>query len=229
MKKLTGWFLLTSLCATTAVAMDEVGGAAPAVEVVPDVVAPDAVELTAEVTTLEVTTLEVTSNDLIATTGIADSGVALEKDVSLENTANLEDVPIQTFGGAGGDEVLMFSTATRGGEGDIQPNFRNLSAETAGPESRSVVGNPSLLGEHRDRLSGGRERNTSEAGKKPGFLSWFKKDQSPAVKTTDRAKQLAEIDRMRDQAMRVGDRGLVQKADRLEAQLKAQPVSRVTK
>lgn len=224
MKKLTGWFLLAGLCATTAVAMDEVGGAAPAVEVVPD-----AVELTAEITTLEVTTFEATSNDLIATTGIADSGPAFEKEVPFENTANLEDVPIQTFGGAGGDEVLMFSTATRGGEGDIQPNFRNLSAETAGPESRSVLGNPSLLGEHRDRLSGGRERATSSAAKKPGFLSWFKKDQSPVVKTTDRAKQLAEIDRMRDQAMRVGDRGLMQKADRLEAQLKTQPVSRVTK
>lgn len=63
MKKLTGWFLLTSLCATTAVAMDEIGGAAPAVEVVPEVAITDSVELTAEVTSLEVTTFEATSRN----------------------------------------------------------------------------------------------------------------------------------------------------------------------
>ena len=181
-----------------------------------DDVGPVAGEL--EITTLSVeSTAEVTTatDDLIATTGIVDDGV------------------VQTLGGEVTVEdpsAMAYSTMN----GDIAPNQRNLEmSTTALPSLNSLLGNDTLRGEHRDQFRIQRARETTTP-KKFGLLSLFRKStkseaqiQTVSQQTKSRAQQQARIDRLRDEALRTGDRTKLAEADRLERSLQPAGIARV--
>ncbi|MDZ4689483.1 MAG: hypothetical protein SH850_30780 [Planctomycetaceae bacterium] len=149
-----------------------------------------------------------------ATGGIADSGPVGE---------------IQTFGGEipanfrGGEQELSMNTAALGLPG-LGDNRINLNAF-------------GLFGEHRDSMRLAREGQTVTT-RKVGLLHLFSKNKAKSGEATvrtvstvekARAQKLAEIDKLRDDALRTGDRARLAQADKLEAQLNGAPAKTPSK
>lgn len=137
----------------------------------------------------------------------------------------------------------------RGGDGEIQPNYRTLNdgnepvhvmyfgalaggdAPAATPSS---LAEPQLLNdEQRGAVRGLRSEAEEPAKPHTGlgkFMAKFRKPKSNVTQAsatttvkTDKALagKLAEVDRMRDTALRTGDQKALAKADKLEKELRA--------
>ncbi len=141
---------------------------------------------------------------------------------------------IRTFGVGDGQEDLSI-LALSAGPAEPAANQRNLEfAATGIPSLRSLLDGDTLNGEHRDQQRLQRERETTTP-KKFGILSLFRRSSKTAstvrpVSQTDkaRAQAQAKIDRLRDEALRSGDRAKFAEADRLEQALTnsaVQPIS----
>jgi len=166
--------------------------------------------------------------DLASQSGIAIDDKAIDGEVTV--TA-IEDSP------------------TRGGDGEIQPHFRSLSgdgeqvhvmnfagglapgaADNTAPVSASNLADPQLLNdEQRGAVRGLRseEESTKSRSGLGKFMAKFRKPKSEVTQAsatvTDKSmsSKLAEIDRMRDTALRTGDQKALAKADKLEKELRA--------
>lgn len=138
----------------------------------------------------------------------------------------------------------------RGGDGEIQPYYRSLSgdgeqvhvmnfaagglapgaADNAAPVSASNLAEPQLLNdEQRGAVRGLRseEESTKSRSGLGKFMAKFRKPKSEVTQAsatvTDKSlsSKLAEVDRMRDTALRTGDQKALAKADKLEKELRA--------
>ncbi len=145
----------------------------------------------------------------------------VEGNVNGEVTA-VEDSPIRTHG-------------------DIQPNFRggiaDRGAEALAASASIVVSNddtdatnPQLLNDEQRGAVRGLRSDAEPAKPRSGMsklLSKFRKPKAEvtlaSATTTDKAlsSKLAEVDRMRDTALRTGDQKMLAKADKLEKELRA--------
>ncbi len=138
-----------------------------------------------------------------------------------------------------GDEVLVRNN------GEIQPHFRSLSAAPAGGGGDEALmsatgGNtdptadaePQLLkDEQRGSVRGLRsEEAVTDAKPRNGISKLMAKFRKPKAEVTQashtevdktQAGQLAQVDRMRDTALRTGDQKMLTKADALEKQIRA--------
>lgn len=138
-----------------------------------------------------------------------------------------------------GDEVLVRNN------GEIQPHFRSLSAAPAGGGGDEALmsatgGNtdptadaePQLLNdEQRGSVRGLRsEEAVTDAKPRNGISKLMAKFRKPKAEVTQashtevdktQAGQLAQVDRMRDTALRTGDQKMLTKADALEKQIRA--------
>jgi|GEM_PF-6200826 len=155
------------------------------------------------------------------------------------NTEDQNSVDLASQSGVGveaqdnSNEVLLRS------HDNIQPNFRGGLTERGGESLAAASGaagdsdapNPQLLNdEQRGAVRGLRsEKESSKPRSGMGKLfSKFRKPKSEVIlasaTTTDKAlsSKLAEIDRMRDTALRTGDQKALAKADKLEQALRAQ-------
>ena len=164
---------------------------------------------------------------------------------------NLVDLASQSgvaiLGGGEGEVVVtaIEDSPTRGGDGEIQPHFRNFSAGPTGggdvelmaassggmTASASDLADPQLLNdEQRGAVRGLRSEAEEPAKTRSGlgkFMAKFRKPKSEVTQAsatvTDKSmsSKLAEIDRMRDTALRTGDQKALAKADKLEKELRA--------
>lgn len=230
MKRMAWSLVVAGLMASQVQANDPAGGAKPAIDPVPVEVAVDKIDpALIDPAPLEVQTMVVdgvptddhirtltgaTDDSLMATTGIADG-----------------NVEVYTFGGIqhepgenlrGNDQELMMNTMALGLPG-LGDNRINLNAF-------------GLFGEHRDSMRLAREGQTVTT-RKVGLLHLFGKNKSKSeatvrtVSTTERARaqKMAEIDKLRDEALKTGDRAKLAQADKLEAQLNAAPAKATSK
>jgi hypothetical protein len=138
---------------------------------------------------------------------------------------------------------LEMQTMMLGGE--IPANFRgeqelSMNAAALGlpglGDGRISFNGFGLFGEHRDSMRLARDGQTVTQ-KKIGLLQFFGRNKGKSeatvktVSTTDRARaqKMAEIDKLRDEALKTGDRAKLAKADQLEAQLNAAPAKTPSK
>ena len=125
--------------------------------------------------------------------------------------------------------------------GDIQPNFRggitDRGAEALAASASVVVlnddtdaPNPQLLNDEQRGAVRGLRADAESAKPRSGMsklLSKFRKPKAEvtlaSATTTDKtlSAKLAEVDRMRDTALRTGDQKMLAKADKLEQELRA--------
>ena len=170
-------------------------------------------------------------------------------------TASTGELPQNAPAGGSGEveETAVEPTAiedspVRSLSGDIQPNFRggitDRGAEALAASSVGALANPEAPAETQllnDEQRGAvRGLRSDEEPVKPRsgmskLLSKFRKPKSEvtlasATTTTDKAlsSKLAEVDRMRDTALRTGDQKMLAKADKLEKELRAKS-GKVTK
>ncbi|HUQ68199.1 MAG TPA: hypothetical protein VM165_01675 [Planctomycetaceae bacterium] len=153
-----------------------------------------------------------------ATGGIADSGPVDENEM---HTLSLGGEVPANF--RGGEQELSMNTAALGLPG-LGDNRINLNAF-------------GLFGEHRDSMRLAREGQTVTT-RKVGLLHLFSKNKAKSGEATvrtvstvekARAQKLAEIDKLRDDALRTGDRAKLAQADKLEAQLNGAPAKTPSK
>lgn len=166
-------------------------------------------------------------------------------DPNLVDLASQSGVANEALGVGEVEVTAVEDTPTRGGEGEIQPHFRNLSAgPTGGGDvelmSASTGGvaslesaEPQLLNdEQRGSIRGLRteEESTKARSGLGKFMAKFRKPKSEVTQAsatttakTDKALagKLAEVDRMRDTALRTGDQKALAKADKLEKELRS--------
>lgn len=178
----------------------------------PEVVADSVIEVTAiektdleagpcDVQTLEVVTLEVTDDHVCSEDGACDHGVA-DDSMILTMTGGIESQsgPIRTMTG---------------------DNFRG---ETSLDTSLTVS---QLAGEQRNalRLFDRRDAKSEAKGLK-GLFARSEAKSATTITVADKtvARQKAEIDVMRDQALKTGDAKLLARADAMAASLKAPKV-----
>jgi hypothetical protein len=225
MKSFFQGVMLTGLLSQAAIAND---GAAPAVEVeVPqvEVPMPDAPAPEVEIQILSAETTVDPSEIQTLAMPECDHTDHLAEDCTKEilNDFSTTGGPdIVTFGGVTDDSILQ----SRGGD-EIAPNQRNLemmSATGGVAVDQTSRGSLQLADEQRGQVRF--FHDGAEKSKQPGFFAKLMGKKAPRampVSQTDRtyAKELAEIDGMRDKAVRTGDRALLAQADQKEAKLKA--------
>lgn len=170
-----------------------------------------------------------------------------EVDPNLVDLASQSGVAIDNLSEVEGEVTVtaIEDSPTRGGDGEIQPHFRNFTAgPTGGGEvelmaassggvtaSASDLADPQLLNdEQRGAVRGLRSEAEEPAKTRSGlgkFMAKFRKPKSEVTQAsatvTDKSmsSKLAEIDRMRDTALRTGDQKALAKADKLEKELRA--------
>lgn len=166
-------------------------------------------------------------------------------DPNLVDLASQSGVAIDNLGEGEVVVTAIEDSPTRGGDGEIQPHFRNLSAGPVGggdvelmaassggvTASASDLADPQLLNdEQRGAVRGLRSEAEEPAKTRSGlgkFMAKFRKPKSEVTQAsatvTDKSlsSKLAEIDRMRDTALRTGDQKALAKADKLEKELRA--------
>lgn len=166
-------------------------------------------------------------------------------DPNLVDLASQSGVAIDNLGEGEVVVTAIEDFPTRGGDGEIQPHFRSLtSAPTGGSDvelmaastggvtaSASDLADPQLLNdEQRGAVRGLRSEAEEPAKTRSGlgkFMAKFRKPKSEVTQAsatvTDKSmsSKLAEIDRMRDTALRTGDQKALAKADKLEKELRA--------
>ena len=150
--------------------------------------------------------------------------------------------------GSGEVEVTAVEDSHIRTHGDIQPNFRggiaDRGAEALAASASIVVSNddtdatnPQLLNDEQRGAVRGLRSDAEPAKPRSGMsklLSKFRKPKAEvtlaSATTTDKAlsSKLAEVDRMRDTALRTGDQKMLAKADKLEQELRAK-AGKVTK
>ncbi len=161
--------------------------------------------------------------------------------------ANGEELPQSApVGGGGEDEVTAVEDSPIRLHGDIQPNFRSNLTDR-GPEALAASSNAivaeapaetQLLNDEQRGAVRGLRSDEEPAKPRSGMsklLSKFRKPKAEvtlasATTTTDKAlsSKLAEVDRLRDTALRTGDQKMLAKADKLERELRAK-AGKVTK
>lgn len=166
-------------------------------------------------------------------------------DPNLVDLASQSGVAIDNLGEGEVVVTAIEDSPTRGGDGEIQPHFRSLtSAPTGGSDvelmaastggvtaSASDLADPQLLNdEQRGAVRGLRSEAEESTKTRSGlgkFMAKFRKPKSEVTQAsatvTDKSmsSKLAEIDRMRDTALRTGDQKALAKADKLEKELRA--------
>ena len=172
--------------------------------------------------------------------------LASQSGIKLGDTG--EPVVFQTFGNGGGEaEVTSVDDAPIRSHGEIQPNFRggitDRGAEALAASSSAVVAtddsdtpNAQLLNDEQRGAVRGLRSEEESAKPRAGLgklMAKFRKPKSHvtlASGTADLAlsSKLAEVDRMRDTALRTGDQKALAKADKLEKELRAKS-GKVTK
>ncbi len=146
--------------------------------------------------------------------------------------------------GSGEVEVTAVEDSSIRNFGEIQPNFRggvsDQGAEALAASASIVVPNddasefdapnPQLLNDEQRGAVRGLRTEAEPAKSRSGLsklLSKFRKPKADvtlaSATTTDKAlsSKLAEVDRMRDTALRTGDQKMLAKADKLEQELRA--------
>ncbi len=163
---------------------------------------------------------------------------------------NGEPVVFQTFGnvdGGGEVEATSLDDAPIRSHGEIQPNFRggitDRGAEALAASASAVVStddsdapNAQMLNDEQRGAVRGLRSDEESAKPRAGLgklMAKFRKPKSEvtmASGTADLAlsSKLAEVDRMRDTALRTGDQKALAKADKLEKELRAKS-GKVTK
>uniref|UniRef100_A0A7C2K2C4 Uncharacterized protein n=1 Tax=Schlesneria paludicola TaxID=360056 RepID=A0A7C2K2C4_9PLAN len=206
------WSLVVANLLATQVQADE----AAAVEAAPPVEAVVEIAIAAE-TTLSAPLVDPASEALMAFSGPAPD------DQSLASSTSIDGEPLMHTMTLGGEEELTMNAAALGLPG-LGDNRINLNAF-------------GLFGEHRDQMRLQRD-GQAVTTRKVGLLSMFGRNKSKSsqatvrtVSTTDRARaqKLAEIDKLRDEALRTGDRARLEQADRLEAQLRSETSTKPAK
>jgi len=168
-----------------------------------------------------------------------------EVDPNLVDLASQSGVAIDNLGEGEVEVTAIEDSPTRGGDGEIQPHFRNLTAGPVGGgdvelmaassggavASASDLADPQLLNdEQRGAVRGLRSEAEEPAKTRSGLgkiMAKFRKPKSEVTQAsatvTDKSmsSKLAEIDRMRDTALRTGDQKALAKADKLEKELRA--------
>lgn len=168
-----------------------------------------------------------------------------EVDPNLVDLASQSGVAIDNLGEGEVEVTAVEDTPTRGGDGEIQPHFRNFTAGPVGGgdvelmaassggavASASDLADPQLLNdEQRGAVRGLRSEAEESTKTRSGlgkFMAKFRKPKSEVTQAsatvTDKSlsSKLAEIDRMRDTALRTGDQKALAKADKLEKELRA--------
>jgi hypothetical protein len=168
-----------------------------------------------------------------------------EVDPNLVDLASQSGVAIDNLGEGEVSVTAIEDSPTRGGDGEIQPHFRSLTAGPVGGgdvelmaassggavASASDLADPQLLNdEQRGAVRGLRSEAEEPAKTRSGLgkiMAKFRKPKSEVTQAsatvTDKSmsSKLAEIDRMRDTALRTGDQKALAKADKLEKELRA--------
>lgn len=168
-----------------------------------------------------------------------------EVDPNLVDLASQSGVAIDNLSEGEVEVTAIEDSPTRGGDGEIQPHFRNFTAGPTGggdvelmaassggvTASASDLADPQLLNdEQRGAVRGLRSEAEEPAKTRSGlgkFMAKFRKPKSEVTQAsatvTDKSmsSKLAEIDRMRDTALRTGDQKALAKADKLEKELRA--------
>lgn len=168
-----------------------------------------------------------------------------EVDPNLVDLASQSGIAIDNLGEGEVTVTAVEDTPTRGGDGEIQPHFRNFTAGPVGGgdvelmaassggavASASDLADPQLLNdEQRGAVRGLRSEAEESTKTRSGlgkFMAKFRKPKSEVTQAsatvTDKSlsSKLAEIDRMRDTALRTGDQKALAKADKLEKELRA--------
>lgn len=147
-----------------------------------------------------------------------------------EATPATEEVTI-THGEASNDDSTPVRAYSAGG---IQPNFRggaeDMAANNIASHTQEADSNAQLLNDEQRGAVRGLRVDAEPAKSRSGlgkFLAKFRKPKSDvtlaSATNVDKAlsAKLAEIDRMRDTALRTGDKQLLAKADKLEKELRA--------
>lgn len=176
--------------------------------------------------------------------------VAVEEeavDPNLVDLASQSGVSIDNLSEVEGEVTVtaIEDSPTRGGDGEIQPHFRNFTAgpvDGGAPEllaassggvtaSASDLADPQLLNdEQRGAVRGLRSEAEEPAKTRSGLgkiMAKFRKPKSEVTQASatvmdkSMSSKLAEIDRMRDTALRTGDQKALAKADKLEKELRA--------
>lgn len=211
------WSLVVANLLATQVQADE----AAAVEAAPPVEAVVEIAIAAE-TTLSAPLVDPAQVDPASEALMAFSGPAPD-DQSLASATSIDGEPLMHTMTLGGEEELTMNAAALGLPG-LGDNRINLNAF-------------GLFGEHRDQMRLQRD-GQAVTTRKVGLLSMFGRNKSKSsqatvrtVSTTDRARaqKLAEIDKLRDEALRTGDRARLEQADRLEAQLRSETSTKPAK
>jgi hypothetical protein len=167
------------------------------------------VEDVTDVQTLEVTTLEVSQ--------VCEHEHGEECiDRCLADDSQIVTFGVEEEGNIADDRVYLMSTT------GIQENQRNLTSESVGLTTGLSLGVNQLADEQRNslRLFSGRDGQDNKAGLK-GLFARTDVKTSTTITVADKqlAKKKAEIDQMRDKALKTGDVKLLARADAQAAKL----------
>jgi hypothetical protein len=220
MKRVAWSLVVAGLMASQGLANDPAGGAAPSPEITPVEVG---IEATTEIKVDHVL-VDPVPTDLQTLGGIADSQV-----VTMTATDGSE-APLEMQTMMLGGEI---PANHRGGEQELSMNAAALGLPGLG-DGRINLNAFGMFGEHRDSMRLTRDGQAVTA-RKVGLLQFFSRNKGKAaeptvrtVSTTDRARaqKMAEIDKLRDDALKTGDRAKLAEADKLEAELNAVPAKK---